>query len=75
MFDYKKFKKEMEKRGHEVHKNGSYIKIVPNNNYNGYGCGFQRATDIVEGYTDDLRLVSMDHYNSIIYSAKFKIVE
>lgn len=75
MFDYKEFKKQMEKRGHEVHKNGSYITIVPDNNYNGYGCGFQCATEIIEDYEDILKLVSMDHYNSIIYSAKFKIVE
>lgn len=75
MFNYKKFKWDMESRGHEVHKNGSYITIVPDNNYNDYGCGFQRATDIVEGYEDDLKLVSMDHYNTTIYSAKFKVVE
>lgn len=29
MFDYKEFKKEMSKRGHEVHKRGDYITIEP----------------------------------------------
>ena len=32
MFDYKEFKKEMSKRGHEVHKNGKYLTIIPSNN-------------------------------------------
>ena len=40
MLDYKEFKKEMENRGHEVHKNGEYVVIVPNNNVNGYGKGY-----------------------------------
>lgn len=40
MFDYKEFKKEMSKRGHEVHKRGDYITIEPNNNYKGYSKGF-----------------------------------
>lgn len=40
MFDYKEFKKEMSKRGHEVHKNGKYLTIIPNNNYEGYDKGF-----------------------------------
>ena len=40
MFDYKEFKKEMCKRGHEVHKHGDYITIEPNNNYEGYNKGF-----------------------------------
>lgn len=40
MFDYKEFKKEMSKRGHEVHKNGKYLIIIPNNNYEGYNKGF-----------------------------------
>ena len=75
MFNYKTFKKDMLSRGHEVHKKGDVIKIIPNNNYLGYNCGFQRATDIVEGYEDDLEFINMDHFNNIIYSAKFKIVE
>jgi hypothetical protein len=33
MFNYKLFKKEMQERGHEVHKKGDYIVIEPNNNY------------------------------------------
>ena len=43
MFDYKEFKKEMCKRGHEVHKHGDYITIEPNNNYEGYNKGFLYA--------------------------------
>ena len=45
MFNYKEFKKEMSKRGHEVHKNGKYLTIIPNNNYEGYAKGFIFATD------------------------------
>ena len=44
MFDYKEFKKEMSKRGHEVHKNGKYLIIIPNNNYEGYNKGLQRIS-------------------------------
>lgn len=40
MFDYKEFKKEMKNRGHKVHKNGKYLTIIPNNNYEGYNKGF-----------------------------------
>ena len=72
--DYKEFKKEMSKRGHEVHKNGKYLTIIPNNNYEGYGKGFLFATDIVEGFEDALKLLNMNHFNTWIYSAKFKIV-
>ena len=74
MFDYKEFKRTMKSRGHEVHKKGNYVTIVPNNNYLGYGCGFQYATEIIEGFEDSLELVSMDHFNTIIYSARFKII-
>lgn len=74
MFDYKEFKKEMSKRGHEVHKNGDYITIIPNNNYKGYSKGFLFATDIIEGFEHGLKFITMDHYNTWIYSAKFKIV-
>lgn len=74
MFDYNEFKKEMEKRGHEVKKNGRYITIKPNNNYIEYAKGFMYFQDIIEGYEDDLKFVSGDHYNKIIYSAKFKIL-
>ena len=74
MFNYKEFKKEMSKRGHEVHKNGEYLTIIPNNNYKGYSKGFLFATDIVEGFEDMLKLLNMDHFNTCIYSVKFKIV-
>lgn len=74
MFNYNFFKREMFRRGHEVRKNGKYITIVPNNNYNGYGEGFRYATDIVEGFEDALGFVGMTHCNSLIYSAKFKIL-
>lgn len=50
VFDYKEFKKEMNKRGHEVHKNGSYIIIESNNNYKGYAKGFIFATDVISGF-------------------------
>ena len=71
MFDYKNFKQEMSKRGHEVHKNGKYITIEPNNNYEGYAKGFLFAENIVSGFEKLLRLVTMDHYNTWIYSARF----
>lgn len=74
MLDYKEFKKEMSKRGHEVHKNGKYLTIIPNNNYEGYSKGFLFATDVIKGFEDVLKFITMDHYNAWIYSAKFKIV-
>ena len=74
MFDYKEFKKEMSKRGHEVHKNGKYLVIIPNNNYEGYSKGFLLVTDIVKGFENMLNFITMDHYNTWIYSARFKIV-
>lgn len=74
MFDYKEFKKEMSKRGHEVHKNGKYLTIIPNNSYEGYSKGFLFATDVIKGFEYGLKFITMDHYNTWIYSAKFKIV-
>lgn len=74
MFDYKEFKKGMSKRGHEVHKNGKYLIIIPNNNYEGYNKGFLFATDIIKGFEDVLKLLNMDHFNTWIYSAKFKVM-
>lgn len=73
MFNYKIFKKEMLKRGHKVNKNGNYITIIPNNNYNGYGQGFLFGTEVVEGFEENLKLIMMDHFNSFIYKIKFKI--
>ena len=74
MFDYKEFKKEMAKRGHEVHKNGKYVTIIPNNNYEGYSKGFLFATDVIKGFENVLNFITMDQYNTWIYSAKFKII-
>lgn len=73
MFDYKEFKKEMAKRGHEVHKKEEYVVIVPNNNVNGYGKGFLSALEIVSGYEDKLIFIGMDHFNTYVYSAKFML--
>lgn len=75
MFNYKEFKKEMQARGHEVHKNGDYITIIPNNNYIEYAKGFNCGTDIIEGFDEDLKFVNMEHFNTWIYSATFKIKE
>lgn len=74
IFNYKEFKKEMSKRGHEVHKNGKYLTIIPNNSYEGYSKGFLFATDVIKGFEYGLKFITMDHYNTWIYSAKFKIV-
>jgi len=73
LFDYKEFKNEMNNRGHEVHKNGDYITINPNNNYEEYSKGFERGTDVIKGFEEYLKLVWMDHYNTWIYSIRFKI--
>lgn len=74
MFDYKEFKKEMKNRGHKVHKNGKYITIIPNNNYEGYSKGFLFATDVIKGFEDVLKLLNIDHYNTWIYTVRFKIM-
>ena len=73
MFDYKEFKNEMSKRGHEVHKNGKYLTIIPNNNYEGYNKGFLYVTNIVKGFEEYLSLIKYEHFNTWIYNAKFKI--
>lgn len=74
MFNYKEFKKEMSKRGHEVHKNGKYLTIIPNNNYEGYNKGFLYTSDVIKGFEHELRLIYMHHFNTWIYSVRFKIV-
>lgn len=74
MLDYKKFKKEMETRGHEVHKNGNYITIIPNNNYLGYQKGFLFGTEVISGFEEFFNLVWMDHFNTWIYSIRFKMI-
>lgn len=74
MLDYKEFKKEMKNRGHEVHKNGKYLTIIPNNNYEGYNKGFLFATDVIKGFEDVLKLLNIDHYNTWIYTVRFKIM-
>lgn len=50
-----------------------YDCTVPNNNVNGYGKGFLSALEIVSGYEDRLIFVSMDHFNSYVYSARFML--
>lgn len=75
-FDYKLFKKEMMSRGHEVKKKGVYIIIIPNNNYLGCGKGFHSAWNLIdEKYWECLKFVKMDHFNTTIYSAKFRVLE
>lgn len=74
MLNYKDFKKEMKNRGHKVHKNGKYITIIPNNNYEGYSKGFLFATDVIKGFEDVLKLLNIDHYNTWIYIVRFKIM-
>lgn len=74
MLEYKEFKKEMKSRGHRVWKHGSYIEIEPDNNLYGYGRGFVNAYNVVHGFEDSLRFVSMNHFNSWIYWVRFKIV-
>lgn len=56
------------------HKNGNYLTIIPDNNYKGYNKGFLYATDIIEGFEDILKFVTLEHYNTWIYSARFKIM-
>ena len=56
------------------HKRGDYITIEPNNNYKGYSKGFLYAPDIIEGFEYGLRLVYMHHFNTWIYSARFRLV-
>lgn len=68
-FNYKEFKNEMLLRGHKVHKKGPYITIEPNNG----ATGFLLVTDIINPYEDDLRLIKYEHYNTLVYSAEFKI--
>ena len=76
MFDYKKFKKEMFEEGHTVYKNGLYITVEPDNNYYGMGKGFLNAWSFIpEEYRNNLKFVKMDHFNTFIYYARYKIVE
>ncbi len=74
MFNYKLFKKEMSKRGHKVYKKGNYITIEPNNNYKEYAKGFLSAWEVVDGFEDYLKFIFMDHFNTWIYSVRFKII-
>lgn len=76
MFDYKKFKKEMAEKGHTVHKKGLYIPVEPDNNYWGTGKGFRNAWNFIpEEYWYNLKFVKMDHFNTYIYYARYKIIE
>lgn len=70
VFEYKKFRREMRKKGHEIYKKGKYITIYPNNGEK----GFLNAYSIIKPY-DDLELVYFDHFNTWVYQAKFKIIE
>lgn len=74
MFNYKEFKREMKNRGHRVWKHGCYIEIEPDNNLYGYSKGFLNAYNVIQGFEDSLKFVSMNNFNSWIYSVKFKIV-
>lgn len=67
--DYKEFKKDMQKRGHDVHKKGRYIDIVPNN----LSQNFRTAEEVIDGWENCLVLVNWVHYNTWIYSMRFRI--
>lgn len=69
MFDYRKFKKDMNIRDHKVTKNGNIITIVPENGTR----GFLNAYELVTGYENYLNFKDMSHYNTHIYSARFNI--
>ena len=73
MFDYKQFRREMKRRGHEVHKHGDIITIRPKNNYIDYARGFLTAYEIIDGYEDDLRFYDWEHFNTWIYEVDYKI--
>lgn len=74
-FNYAEFKKDMQREGHRVTKHGDYITVEPNNNAHGYSKGFGSAWDFIpEQYYRQLKFVNMDHFNNIIYKAKFKIM-
>ena len=75
MFNYKQFKEEMQNRGHEVYKKGEYITIKPNNNYIEYAKGFIHTSEIIDGYEDELKFVSWEHFNTHIYWVRFKIAD
>lgn len=59
----------------EVHNDGHHHNSVRQyNNYEGYSKGFLFATDIIKGFENVLKLLNMDHFNTWIYSAKFKVM-
>lgn len=69
-FNYDKFKGEVEKEGHQVSFNGKYITIEPKNGRD----GFRRAWDLIpDDYQYELDFVKMDHFNTHIYSATFRV--
>lgn len=70
MFNYGKFKKAMTERGHKVKKNGQYITVCPNNGNE----GFEYFEDVIEGFHDGLKLLWCDHFNTHIYSMRYKII-
>lgn len=75
MFDYNAFKKKMNAEGHTTRKRGNYIRVVPNNNIRGYAKGFMDAWQIIpREYWEQLDFVGMEHFNTWIYHATFKII-
>lgn len=74
MFDYKEFKRVMKSRGHRVWKHGNYIEIEPFHSYQMIPYLDNNAYNVVQGFEDSLRFVSMNHFNSWIYFVRFKIV-
>lgn len=74
MFDYKEFKRVMKSRGHRVWKHGNYIEIEPFHSYRMIQYLDKDAYNVVQGFEDSLRFVSMNHFYSWIYFIRFKIV-
>lgn len=72
MFEYKKFKEEMNKKGYKIRKNGNYIIIAVNKG------GFANFTDVFDPdlyYTNNaqLKIIRCEHYNDYIYQIRLKI--
>lgn len=72
MFNYDAFKKIMQENGHSVHKQGKYVTVEPAAVAEGYGSAY---AILPREFVDFLDLVNWDHYNTVVYSAKFKIKE
>lgn len=77
MFDYKEFKKVMQSRGHRVWKHGCYIEIELFHSYQMIPYLYNNAyieENVIQGFEDSLRFVSMNHFYNWIYFVRFKIV-